>query len=217
MLLAADMGMMFKAWITPVEKIGEGQFRKVFRCDPFAIKILKEVLVKKQFRGMAQLPLQPYVRKKYGIADFNRHEFEHYQLLAEILPAHLQRCFNPIHWAGHHQGLNISLSDLVLNDDGTPAQPLTRSGIIENGDFWNTLAEIEHFLLDHKLYFTGVNSDNILVRRTEGIMQPVVVDYKWLGREAYPCQFWLRSNGRLEKKLQGKFQQMRFAHQLFSN
>jgi hypothetical protein len=191
------------------EKIGEGQYREVFRSDPFVIKRLKKFVVKRRGRSTVPTLLQPYVRKKYGIDDFNRHELIHFRQLAEMIPPALRDSFNPIHWAGHHCGGSFSLSDLVLNADGTLAHPLAKSGIILDPEFWNTLAAIEDFLLSRRMFFTGINSGNVLVRQTENSWQPVIVDYKWLGWEAYPWQFWLRSWSFMEKKIRLKFKEMR--------
>lgn len=196
------------------EKIGEGQYREVFRSDPFVIKKLKRFLFKRRGQKMAPFPLQSYVRKKYGIDDFNQHEFAHYQMLAEVVPARLRDNFNPIHWAGHFQGHSLSLSDLVLNADGSLAQTMVHTGPIRESGFWRVLDEMEIFLLDHKLYFTGLSSDNILVCKREEGWQPVMVDYKWLGGEAYPCQFWLRCRAGLENKIRHKFLKMK---QLFQS
>lgn len=191
------------------EKIGEGQYREVFRSGPFAVKLLKKFRVRERWFHAAPRPLQPYVEEKYGIEDLNQHEFDHYRRLAEVVPAELRGNFCAVHWAGYHQGQSVSLSDLVINDDGRLAQPLAREGRILDPEFWSALDKIEMLLLDAGLFFTGINPDNLLVRKKGGVIQPVIVDYKWLGREAYPLQFWLRCRSGLVKKMSGKFRAIR--------
>ncbi len=206
---AANPRTLVNPALFAAEKIGEGQYREVFRSGPFALKLLKKFRVRERWRHAWQLPLQPYVEEKYGIEDLNQHEFENYRKLAEVAPADLRGNFCIVHWAGYHQGHSVSLSDLTVNDDGGLAQPLVREGRVLDPEFWRALNKIEALLLDTGLFFTGINPDNILVRKKDGVTQPVIVDYKWLGREAYPLQFWLRCRAGLVKKIAGKFETIR--------
>jgi len=206
-MLLADLRV--EPGIVLEEKIGEGQHREVFRSGNLAVKILKPFRLKQRWLRTVRLPLQIYIQTKYAIEDFNQHEQENYWRLAGFIPRDSSTLFNRIYWAGYYEGQSISISDLVLNDDGSFAKSLAKSGVILDTKFWNGLDEIETLLLSRKMFFIGINDDNVLVQTKNGVQQPVLVDYKWLGREAYPCQFWLRWEIGLRRKLKSKFQRMR--------
>ncbi len=198
-----------EAELTLDEKIAEGHHREVFRADPYVWKILMPYRVKRRAGRTVRLPLQAYIEQKHGIEDFNLHELENYRRLDPHIPDGLRGSFNPVHWAGRYQGHSVSLSDLVLNDDGSIARPLAQAGVILDEKFWSALDEMEVFLTRCKMFLIGINRENLLVQNKNGVQLPVIVDYKWMGREAFPYQFWLRYETCLKQKLHRKFQRLR--------
>ncbi len=195
--------------LTIGDKIGEGQHREVFRSGQMALKVQKLYRERTTLGFTTRIPMRDYSRRKFGIKDFNRLELENYRRLADFVPVALRRHFCVIHWAGEWRGRSISLSDLILNEDGTCAQPLSQFGTMADPQFWTAFGCMESFLIDSRMFFLGLNSDNILVQMTRDGPLPIMVDYKWLGPRAYRWQFWLRWEAGLKRKLHRKFGRIR--------
>lgn len=195
------------------QKIGEGRYREVYCIDDeFALKLLKPIVGKNYFGVHVEFPAQLYTSFKFGISDFNRFEYDAYHNFSSRIPSELRSSFAHIYRAGIFHGRSASLSDLIVDEDGSVSRPLSEHGAVGDPLFWKRMDAIETMLLDEKIRLADVANHNIVVQTVNGTHIPVLVDFKRYGRRTFPFQIWLVSERQLENKMRRRFQKMRDAH-----
>jgi len=194
-------------------KIGEGKYREVFRVDDFAIKILKPHVRKNYGLFHIDFPSYLYTKHKFGIVDFNQFEYGIFRDFIERVPVEFREMFAQIHSVGKINGKSYSLSDIVVNRDGSLSKTLTQQGELDNYDFWRQIEELEEVLTDNTIQIMDIRGENIMVQEVEGKVVPVFIDFKRYGGRTYPIQFWLLSEKQLIAKMQRRFQRLRELYQ----
>lgn len=190
-------------------KIGEGRFREVYQVGGYTLKVLKPYTRKNYGPFHIAFPVTLYTTLKFGIPDFNEHEYNTYNSFADRIPSELRESFYHIHGVQKPNGRSCLITELVADTDGKPSKRLSEHGKIADSIFWKQIKRLEEALLDEGIMLMDINGENILVRKTDNGPIPVIVDYKRLGGKTYPAQFWLSSGKQMEKKIQRRFQRLR--------
>lgn len=173
--------------ISDLEKIGEGKYREVYRWENYAMKVLKPHIKKQCGPITMHIPTKIHSRIKYGIEDFNMHEYENYQTMIQKIPEEYRTAFNKIHSHGTLGKNSISISDIIYNSDGTRSKSLFLTDKITDPAFWIMLQNIHDMMFSQEIFLLDIHAKNILVQ--DG--KPVLFDYKRLGTTTYPLQAWL--------------------------
>jgi len=194
-------------------KIGEGKYREVYRLRDFAIKMLKPSIRKDYGLFHINFPSQLYTKHKFGIADFNQFEYDMFKEFIERVPVEFRDRFAHIHSVGQIDGKSYSLSDLVINRDGSLSKTLAQYGEIESYDFWSQIEELEGVLTDNSIPIMDIRGENVMVQETSEGVAPVFIDFKRYGRRTYPVQFWLFLEKQLVAKMQRRFERLRELYQ----
>ncbi len=194
-------------------KIGEGRYREVFRVGDYALKILKPHVRKNYGFFHVDFPSHLYTKHKFGIGDFNQFEYDMFRDFIERVPAELRERFAHIHSVGEIKGRSYSLSDMVINEDGSLSSTLTQHGELDNYDFWRQIDELEVVLAEKSIPIMDICGENIIVQEVDGKVAPVLIDFKRYGGRTYPVQIWLSSEKQLIRKMQRRFQKLRELYQ----
>lgn len=189
-------------------KIGEGKHREVFRLGDKALKILKLHIRKNYGLFHIDFPTNLYTKYRYGIDDFNEFEYRTYKKFIERVPPEFKDRFSRIYHAGRLDGRSFSISDLVVNSDGSLSKPLSEYDIIDSA-FWRQIDELEEILASKEIPIMDIGGENIMVKEADGKMIPVIIDFKRYGRKTYPFQIWLFSEQRLISKMRRRFQRLK--------
>lgn len=173
-------------------KLGEGKYREVFCYKGKAVKFLKQ---------------RPNNKNK--VDDFNELEYENYCNFIEKVPLKFKINFAIIEWTGKINGKSASISDLIINDDGSVARSIAETGKIKDEFFWATLEKIEDLLIDSDIPLLDIRGENIIAQKIENRFNPVFIDFKRFGANTYPFQPWLRFKYQRMKKIQRRFRRMK--------
>ncbi|GHA87925.1 YrbL family protein [Modicisalibacter luteus] len=88
---------------------------------------------------------------------------------------HVADCYG---WVTTTSGVGLDL-ELVRNDDGTPALTLRnamQNGAVSMDSIHTMLSELKAWALRHAVVIADLNTDNLMVRWTEGIPHFVIID-----------------------------------------
>ena len=196
----------------PKIKIGEGKFREVYALDNnIALKLLKGTFLKKYSFFSISLPTAEYTKYKFGIDDFNVHEYETFQKFIDFIPQNYQTSFAKPLMVGEFLGRSAIITQLVKNIDGSISKSLKNHGTINDPNFWRKFDELEQILSDNKIYMLDIHDINILVQYSDSGTVPVFFDYKRLGNQTYPFQF-LITNGQLMDKMDRRFKRLKMEY-----
>jgi len=195
------------------EQVGEGRHRDVYRLGDQAVTILKPQLRKDYKLFSVMFPAKLYGLLKYGSADLNKTEEENYRALRAALPREQHGMLTHIHKTGTFNGASYSVSDLVLNADGSVAQPLCRHGPVRDKGFWEQLASLERTLSERVIPYWEINEHDVVVQRTENGAQPKLVDYKRMGQRTYVFQPHLLFPKAIVGKIRRKFLRLKLFYQ----
>ncbi len=192
-------------------KIGEGRYREVFQIDDErCIKKLKPSIQKRYGPFTVNYNARLYSLGKFRISDFNSHEFFNYQKLKAQLPQNLQKNFAEIYGVQmDKKGNSSSLSELIRNYNGRISKTLAEHDKINNEMFWENVKEIENFFAGNNIPYFNVHPQNIAVKwlnKSDAI--PVFMDFKRIGKQTYPFQFWLIFTPFMEKKRCKQFERI---------
>jgi len=193
-------------------KIGEGKFREVFSFGDLAIKTLKPHFTKKYGRFNVNMPTGLYTKYKFGIKDFNEHEFAVYRDFIDRVPEVFRDSFYQIYSILHNEGKSYLLTQLIKDDDGQISRTMSQTGHIQDTSFWKRFDQLEDILVEQDIALMAINSANIVVQRSGNNTIPVFTDYKRFGNRTYPAQFWLASRSQRAKKIQRNLQTLRDKH-----
>jgi len=181
--------------------IGSGSYRNVYLfSENVCCKIAKEERRKSFGSFSIGFPSRSYTMLKFGITDFNVHEYRNYVRLSQRIPEHLRGSFAPIIGIGDMEGGSTLLQEVVRDYDGQISLSMLQQGPITNDEFWKRLFAIRDFLVRERIPFFNINPRKILVRRVDDrTMEPVFFDFKRIGVRTFPLQphllFW-RYSGR---------------------
>jgi hypothetical protein len=172
----------------PENRIGQGAVRKAYVCGEYLLKVIKQDIYirKKMLFGQRKIPTEEFIKKRYKIDDFNIYEFAQYMQLMQRVPAYLRDSFAKIIGVKQIQGRSVSINDLVRDADNSISRTLEDNGPLNDVGFWKRMDELEKFFLDEKILHLGIDERNILVRRAEEAVLPVVSDYKRMGKNVRP-------------------------------
>ena len=190
------------------EKIGEGRYREVYRFEDKALKILKPTVAKKYGPFKLNLPSRLYTLSQFGINNFNEFEYEIYNKFEKRVPLDFKKNFATIYEVGEIEKKSISLSELVLNEDGSLSIPLSNHTQIKDEHFWHKIDEIEKLLIKQEIMIMDIRGENLLVRETNGCKNPVLIDYKRYGKRTCLRQL-IFSKAQLIKKINRRFQKLK--------
>ena len=193
--------------ITPEKKIGEGSYREVYMVRNKAVKVLKHFIVKDYILFSIKYPTHYYTKLKFGIDDFNEHEFGNYSELK--IPDEFKDNFAQIFGIEKNNGNSFSLCELILDSDGNVSKSVKEHKNIKDIDFWKNLDKLEEFLIDNRIYLMDIRPENILAKEINGSFIPVIIDYKRVGPQTYPFQFLLKSTNGIENKIRRRFERLK--------
>lgn len=194
------------------ERIGEGRYRQVLCQGDFVLKFLKPCVNKQYGPLQLHFPAGLYTACKFGIPDFNQHEYAQYQRIINALPQESHDNLAHIHYVTHHAGHSVSVSDLVRDSDNTPSHPLSDYPGIASGSFWEQLDGLENALREYRIPLMDIKGENILVQKNHDGARPVLMDYKRHGSRTYPFQAWMSEEQQLER-MSRRFQRVRDQYQ----
>jgi len=190
-------------------KIGEGNYREVYQVSPeVCVKRLKRSRRKNYYFFSIDYPMWLYLLK-FGIVDFNKHEFQQYQRLIGGIPCELSSSFARILGVRKVDSESLSFQELVTDYDGSLSQPLVQYEKVRALSFWERLAQLRAFFMTECLPFFNLRPDNVIVKRvSETEALPILYDYKRMGVRTWPFQPQLLFNGPTRRKLGRLFQRL---------
>lgn len=173
------------------EKIGSGNLRDCFKVtghEDLCLKVQKKLGF---FKGLQASLLH---RNK---------NIQEYQIYLN-LPAEIKKYFNPIYEAHKH----FLLTGIPRNHDGSRCIPVKQHQLIGNDSFWKDVEQLYAYLDKNRLWFFDVlNGNNMFVmKKSEHVWSPVIVDFKRMGWEAFPWQFNLVLRSEKKKKLKRRYE-----------
>lgn len=189
--------------------VGEGRHRIVFRMGNFAVKILKPYFKKSYGSLKIPFPTKPYTAIKFGFIDYNTFEYKCYTGFIERVPLEYRNRFAHIHGVWEVKGKSISVSDLIMNSDGSLSQPLSQYPRINDSSFWEEIDSLEELLTKENIPIMDIRGENILVKEEDGKRTPVMIDFKRYGRTTYPMQLWLLSEAKQISKMRRRFERLK--------
>ena len=191
------------------QKIGEGGYRVVYDLgDGRCAKVLKKKRRKDYGSIQIYYPMQFYLLFKFGINDFNQFEFHNYEMLMDTLPPDAHRYFAHIYDVIPSNGTSASIEETIRNQDGSVAPTIDQFGPVADAGFWEALDYLREVFIDRKVPMFNSWEDNILVKRENDGLVPVFFDYKRVGYQTYPFQFWLRFSSQQKRKMERKFDRL---------
>lgn len=199
----------FEKAVYPENQIGEGRFRRVYRFQDKAVKILKRKVKKDYWLFSVSFPTGTYTYLKYGVRDFNEHEFKVYNLLERRLPDEFRDNFGKVLDLGYSIYGSLLVSELILDSKCQVSQDIKCRGKIKDESFWKRLDQIVEFLSDNRIYFLDINPGNILAREVNGVLIPVFIDYKRIGPQTFPFKSWLRIKSLAERAFRRKMNRLK--------
>lgn len=183
--------------------IASGRYRDCYATDNpgVCVKRLKTTVRKKYFWIEIWYPSKWYMRRKFGIWNFNAYEHQIYSSLPEELKPYIPSL------------IEIHNEDLVLervrNASWLYSSTLEESWIIVDEVFWAHIHRIRDIFVQRQLWFLDVfhKWNNILVKQDEdGHSSPVLIDLKRLWRDTYPFQLNLLFPGQVAQKFTRRFE-----------
>ncbi len=168
MITSADIENHFAA---DAKLLSTGYRREVF--------LFRNLVVKRIYRG--------YKRAK----DLNYHEWRNYKKISAKLPEELKINFQTVYQVLEAGGQTYLVTEAILDDNGKPSRSIEDLGVLQDREFWERLEGVVSFLAEADLCLTDIHRKNVLVRKKEGQLIPVIVDYKTMGRDFAPWQIEL--------------------------
>ncbi|MFO7605188.1 MAG: YrbL family protein [Desulfurivibrionaceae bacterium] len=168
MITSADIEKHFAA---DAELLSTGYRREVF--------LFRNLVVKRIYRG--------YKRAK----DLNYHELRNYKKISAKLPEELKINFQTVYQVLEAGGQTYLITEAILDDNGKPSKSIEDLGALQDREFWERLEGVVSFLAEADLCLTDIHRKNVLVRKKEGQLIPVIVDYKTMGKDFAPWQIEL--------------------------
>jgi len=208
--MTLDLKLPKKDIFVPENKIEEGAIRETYISGDFVLKVMKpdaRISKKLLFRRVSLLT-QEFVRRRYGINDFNRYEFEQYQRLIQQVPANLLDSFSRILGVKQIKGRSTSIQELVTDADDGISRELKKHGLVDDAEFWERMDELEQFFLERGILHLGFDERNVVVRRNDGVI-PVIVDYKRMGKNVRPRTIGMLFSYGIRRKIKYKFREIR--------
>ena len=202
--------------LSQLDKIGEGGYREVFRLnDTYALKVLKPRIGRSygSIRNIG-IPANLYTRLRIGTTDFNQFEYDRYKEFIKRVPNDSRDKFSHIHCVGEIEERSFSISDLVVNSDGSLGRTLLEYDRLDDDNFWRRVKKLEEMLITLNIPILDITRKNIVVKEVEGEAYPVIIDFKSLNRRYYPLQIWLYSKEQLFRKMQKGFQRIKERNQI---
>ena len=181
-----------------------GKYRDVYHCKQFVVKFLKPYMRK---LGLP-IPTSWYTLMKYGLKDLHKYEYKNSIRVRDSLPD-LRDNFARIIEVRKIAGKNASVSEAVLNQDGSLAPSLRAFGTVDDEGFWRQMDTIEDALLEQNIPLLDIQPGNFVVQQTDTEVKPVFIDYKRLGVRMYHYQFGLRGRDGIKHKIQRRFNRLR--------
>ena len=189
--------------------IGEGKYRQAYLQDDVVVKILKTYRNKKEGIVTISYPMGLYTQSKFGISDFNQHEFENYRRLESKLPSDLRPNFQHIKEVRLVNGLSATICDAIKDYDGKLSKDCSRNQLPLDSGFYASLDVVFDYLIQSKNHLMDFHPMNVLAQqRSAGSFIPVFFDYKRLGHVTYPLMPWLRINHFSEQRFKRRFDRM---------
>jgi RIO kinase 1 len=174
-----------------------------FKEDP--TRCAKVLAHHRRYRGEFPDPAM-IARKKYGIADMLRYEFDNYRRLMAHVPEDLAPNFVTLYGLEKTNcGRDALVMELVTDDTGGVAKNLDANTRPLSLTFFRTLERIRRdVLLRHAIDHLGITCRNILVRNEDC---PVLIDFQ-NSAARHRGQFWLRLPFFIRGKVTRKFQRV---------
>jgi hypothetical protein len=127
-------------------------------------------------------------RRLYGVKNICLMEYKNLFETRKKCPEIAEFLQEPMGISKTPTGLDVLVTKLVLNEDGSISSLLKNSKNSINKDFLDSLEYLFYFLAERKIYHMDFNNGiNILVQFNSGIY-PVLIDFQRLNDDYYP---WL--------------------------
>ena len=191
-------------------RIGEGKYRVVYRHSDYAFKVLKPYVKKDYGPFHVKFPTSLYVKSKFGIIDFNKHEYDNYLGIISQVPEEMRDSFTQIFEVFYIDRKSISINELVINADGQISKTLRGHGPVKDPVFWERLQKLEDLFLSRNIPYFDIRDKNIAVKQSkDGHMIPVFIAYKRVGIRTYPLQLHLLTNCGISRRIKRRFLRIR--------
>lgn len=148
--------------------LNKGHRREVF--------MFRGLIVKRVYRGY------------HRAVDLNLHEFHNYQKIAANIPKTMLENFQAIYGVIETDSGVHLISEAVLDENGLPCVSMAEYGPIMDNNFWKQLDTLVQFLAGIDTCLTDLHGKNVLIRKRENQLIPVIVDYKTMGNDFSPWQ-----------------------------
>ncbi|QQR92579.1 MAG: hypothetical protein IPJ89_05540 [Candidatus Iainarchaeum archaeon] len=173
--------------------LGRGNHRAAYLISPRHV-----TKVHLPVSGLASMRGQLYNRAKerfeYVVhGGFNELELRNFRRIWKSVPKHLRSSFARISSQRGKTKERILRIRVVRDADGSLSKTLRRFGPVSDPVFWRRFDLLVNWMLETKNYFLDFNAENVAVKRlSNGSHIPVLIDYKRVGYQSHPLQWWLR-------------------------
>ncbi len=185
--------------------IWRGCYRDV-ETDDFweCIKHINESRAKKIFDILRfKIGTEGYLRLKW-IKNLAQLEVDNFTKVQPLIPLNVpERTYIWEDWKIHQT--------LVKDSDGKISLPIKEFSKSTNipKEFFTKIQECLDKLMENKIFFYRISDKNILVQETPQGLNPIFIDFKSVGKKAYPLQVWLHFNFQQRNKVKRKFNKLR--------
>ncbi len=190
--------------------LSDGRFRQVWTSNECVVKELKPKTTKHIGSLSFYIPTSLYTRIAYGIRDFNEYERACYERISAGMPDDMRGSFSVIHEVRRIRNQSFSIGELVVDYNGHISKTLRQHGPVSDDYFWTRMSNIVEYMVRRGIPLLDIGAHNIMVKVfDDGHKIPVFIDYKKMGPQTYPAQFWLRFPGQIERRIRRRFEKLK--------